>query len=35
MGQDIATRDDGFAVSERGGTNLIKGIIVKFERVFF
>ena len=30
MGQAIATRDDGFAVSERGGTNLIKGIIVKF-----
>ena len=30
MGQDIITRDDGFAVSERGGTTLIKGIIVKF-----
>jgi hypothetical protein len=30
MGQAIATRDDGFAVSERGGTNLIKGIILKF-----
>jgi hypothetical protein len=30
MAQEIATRDDGFAVSERSGTNLIKGIIVKF-----
>ena len=30
MGQEIATRDDGFAVSERSGTNLIKGIITKF-----
>ena len=30
MAQEIATRDDGFAVSERSGTNLIKGIITKF-----
>ena len=30
MGQDIVTRDDGFAVAERGGTNLIKGTILKF-----
>ena len=30
MGQEIATRDDGFAVAERGGTNLIKGVILKF-----
>ena len=30
MSQEIATRDDGFAVSERSGTNLIKGIITKF-----
>jgi hypothetical protein len=30
MGQDIITRDDGFAVSERSGTNLLKGIMIKF-----
>lgn len=30
MAQEIATRDDGFAVSERSGTNLIRGIITKF-----
>ena len=30
MSQEIATRDDGFAVSERSGTNLLKGIMVKF-----
>jgi hypothetical protein len=30
MAQDISIRDDGFAVSERGGNALIKGIIIKF-----
>ena len=30
MGQEIVTRDDGFAVSERSGSNLIKGSITKF-----
>jgi hypothetical protein len=30
MGQALAIRDDGFAVAERGGTNLIKGILTKF-----
>ena len=35
MGQEIAIRDDGFAVAERGGTNLIKGILTKFsDRVY-
>jgi hypothetical protein len=31
MGQELVIRDDGFAVAEHGGTNLIKGIIVKFK----
>jgi len=30
MGQDIAICNDGFAVSERGGNNLLKGITAKF-----
>jgi hypothetical protein len=30
MSQEIAIRDDGFAVSERGGNSLIRGIITKF-----
>jgi hypothetical protein len=30
MSQELAIRDDGFAVSERSGSNLIRGIITKF-----
>jgi hypothetical protein len=33
MTQEIAVRsDDGFAVSERGGSSLIRGVIVKFAK---
>jgi hypothetical protein len=30
MSQEIAIRDDGFAISERSGNSLIKGLITKF-----